>query len=308
MKKQFQRRSRPDKQSPHEKRPFKASRRDDAPRKDPPRREAPRRDAPRRDAPRKEPLHRDPGPAPGVLRLFGHHAVASAWLNPKRAVKRLLLTQHGRELLEPALQKARQQKLNRPEPQTADGGQIEKLLPKGAVHQGLMLEADELPEIFLEDLLADESTPSLLVVLDQVTDPHNVGAILRSASAFGARAVLMTDRHAAGATGTLAKTASGALDVTPLVRIPNLARALADMQKAGYWCIGLDEGGRAALHEMKLPQRLAVVLGAEGQGLRRLTRESCDEIARLPTGGPVGSLNVSNAAAVAIYEARRQLG
>jgi 23S rRNA (guanosine2251-2'-O)-methyltransferase len=237
--------------------------------------------------------------------LFGFHAVSNAWMNPKRKVLRLLVTVSGKKQMESAMQRAKAAGLKRPVEEVVEGHVIDKLLPRGAVHQGLMLMSEELPEEHFDDLLKEQGE-ALLVVLDQVTDPHNVGAVLRSACAFGARAVLMTDRHAATSTGTLAKSASGALEHMPLVRIPNLAQGLSDLQKAGYWCIGLDESGKQALHEIKMPEKVALVLGAEGDGLRRLTRESCDEIAKLPTGGPIGSLNVSNAAAVAIYEAFRQ--
>jgi 23S rRNA (guanosine2251-2'-O)-methyltransferase len=239
------------------------------------------------------------------LRLFGLHAVSNAWLNPKRKVLRLVLTANGKKLMEPALQRAKTAGLKRPPEEVVETHVLEKLLARGAVHQGIVMEAEDLPEENFDALLKEEGF-ARLVVLDQVTDPHNVGAVLRSACAFGARAVLMTDRHASASTGTLAKSASGALEHIPLMRIPNLAQALAALQKAGYWCIGLDESGKLALHEIKMPQKVALVLGAEGEGLRRLTRESCDEIAKLPTGGPIGSLNVSNAAAVAVYEAFRQ--
>ena len=242
--------------------------------------------------------------------LYGLHPVAAAWLNPERRVRRLLVTESGRESLEETLGRAAAVGLDRPTPTLVERAELDRLLPPGAVHQGMALDAGPLPELGIEDVCAAGQTESnaLVVVLDQVTDPHNVGAILRSAAAFGAQAVLVTERHAPEVTGVLAKSASGALEVVPLVRVTNLARALGDLQQAGFWCVGLDESGARTLNEVDLAGRTAVVLGAEGPGLRRLTRERCDEIARLPTRGPIGSLNVSNAAAVALYEVARRRG
>lgn len=246
-----------------------------------------------------------PGHQRGGVQLFGFHAVEAAWLNPKRYCRRLLVTQNSLKQFEPVLHKAKKLNLKRPAAEVVDGRVIDRLLAQGTVHQGIVLEADNLPEMEVEDILALDHAPGLLVILDQVTDPHNVGAILRSACAFGTGAVLVTERHAAGAVGIIAKTASGALEHMPLVRIGNLSQALKKLQHAGYWCIGLDESGASALHEIKMPEKVALVLGAEGEGLRRLTIENCDEIAKLPTQPPIGSLNVSNAAAVAIYEVMR---
>jgi len=242
--------------------------------------------------------------------LYGLHAVAAALLNPARECRRLIVTPAGLEALEGTLHRARAEGLARPQPNTVGRPELEKLLPSGAVHQGAALEVAPLEEIDLEDLLRlpEDERPGAVVVLDQVTDPHNVGAILRSAAAFGAGAVIVTERHAPETTGTLAKSASGAVDVIPLIRVTNLARTLGDLQKAGYWCVGLDETGKRALPELDLTGRVAIVLGAEGTGLRRLTAERCDELARLPTGGPIATLNVSNAAAVTLYEWARKRG
>ena len=244
----------------------------------------------------------------GALLLYGVHAVSAAWTNPERRCRSLLATEAGLEALAPALAAARAAGLDRPPPRLADKAELDRRLPAGAVHQGLALDVAPLPETAIEDVCrAAETQPNLLVlVLDQVTDPHNVGAILRSASAFGAAAVIITDRNAPEATGTLAKSASGALESVPLVRIGNLARALDLLKQAGLWCVGLDEGGERRLSELDLGGRTALVMGAEGSGLRRLTAERCDEVAHLPTGGPVASLNVSAAAAVALYEVARR--
>jgi 23S rRNA (guanosine2251-2'-O)-methyltransferase len=146
----------------------------------------------------------------------------------------------------------------------------------------------------------------VLLVLDQVTDPHNVGAVLRSAAAFGALAVVVPDRNAPPETGVLVKAASGALEHVPLIRVANLARALTDLKQGGFWCVGLAADSTQTLAEADLSGRIAFVLGSEGAGMRRLTRDGCDSVARLPTSGPIAQLNVSNAAAVALYEAARQ--
>jgi 23S rRNA (guanosine2251-2'-O)-methyltransferase len=174
------------------------------------------------------------------------------------------------------------------------------------VHQGVVLEAAPLHEPSLHDIIAGDNPPDLLIMLDQVTDPHNVGAILRSAAAFGAGAVIMTERNAPGLTGVLAKAASGATEHVPQIHVVNLARVLDELQEAGYWRVGLAEEGAKELSALDLSGRTVLVLGAEGEGLRQLTRKKCDELAKLPTSGPIGSLNVSNAAAVGLYEARRQ--
>jgi 23S rRNA (guanosine2251-2'-O)-methyltransferase len=235
--------------------------------------------------------------------LYGLHAVKAAWLNPRRKCRRICLTSAMRDAFAATLAAAALQDLQRPEPELMERGALDTMLPH-AVHQGIALEVSPLAEMSLPDLLAQK--PRLVLALDQVTDPHNVGAILRSAAAFGAEGVLITERHAPGMTGILAKTASGALDYVPLVVVVNLARALEQMRAAGFWCIGLAEEGTQELGSIDLDGRLVLVLGAEGDGLRRLTRERCDVLARLPTEGEIGSVNVSNAAAIALYETKRQ--
>jgi 23S rRNA (guanosine2251-2'-O)-methyltransferase len=240
--------------------------------------------------------------------LFGVHPIEAALRNPRRRAHRLLHTAeaaaHHATLLQ--LAKARLEGAPRLEP--VDREALTRLLPPGAVHQGLALLAEPLPPVDIYEVcdgLADAQQAALLV-LDQVTDPHNVGAILRSAAAFGVRAVICTERHAAAETGVLAKAASGALELVPLVAVGNLARAMEILKEAGIWCIGLAAEAGQTIAAADLTGKTAIVLGAEGSGLRRLTREHCDLLVRLPTAGAIAHLNVSNAAAVALYELARQ--
>ncbi len=234
--------------------------------------------------------------------LYGVHAVRAALANPARRVRRLLATPQGLAALREA-----GEPVTRVLPETVDREALDAMLAPDTPHQGLVLEADHLDDDSLFDLLAGlgEDTPALVVVLDQITDPQNMGAILRSCAAFGAAGIVATERHSAQAGGALAKAASGALEIVPVCRETNLARALDQLAEAGFWRIGLDGGAGRVFNGTDAPARLALVLGAEGKGLRRLTREHCDELAGLPMSGRMESLNVSNAAAVALYEARR---
>lgn len=257
----------------------------------------------------RRPAHATPAPiGDGRVWLFGLHAVRAAWENEERVIHRLLATENALQSFGPP---AAPEGVERPAAQLAERGQIDRLLPEGAVHQGLAIEVDPLPEVDLSDLLvevqlAGDADPALFVVLDQVTDPHNVGAVLRSAAAFGARAVILARRYAPEATGTLAKSASGALDVVPLVRVTNLSAAIEELQSVGVFCAGFAEAGDAMEGNARFAGPTALVFGAEGKGLREKTMTTCDVLLRLPTQGAIGSLNVSNAAAVALYEARRQ--
>jgi len=187
---------------------------------------------------------------------------------------------------------------------------LESWLPRGAVHQGLAAKVHPLPDRGIEDVIAEAEGQSQaqVMILDQVTDPQNVGAILRSAAAFGALAVILTERNAAPESGALAKAASGALEHVPLIRVTNLSRAIELLKKGGFWIAGLAAEGSQTLADAKLTGKVGLALGAEGPGLRRLTREHCDLLVRLPTGGAIDHLNVSNAAAVALYELVRNRG
>ncbi len=245
-------------------------------------------------------------PAAGRLWLYGVHPVLAALENPNRRCRRLLLTAEAEGRLGPQLAAALDGRPAPPALERQERAALSAPLPETAVHQGLALEVEPLAQPDLHDLLDPLDSvgpaPRVIVALDQVTDPQNVGAVLRSAAAFGALAVLAPERHAAPESGALAKAASGALERIPYVLVTNLARALDRLKAAGYWCLGLASEAERSLPEAEAPARAVLVLGAEGSGLRRLTREQCDALLRLPTRPAMGQLNVSNAAAVALYE------
>jgi 23S rRNA (guanosine2251-2'-O)-methyltransferase len=244
---------------------------------------------------RRESLRNSGDDAPVIM--YGWHTVAAALRNPVRKVRKLLTTENAaRRLAEEGVPNANRAEIVRPH------AIAERLLPD-AVHQGLYLEVDPLPTPAIEDLEA----AGLVLVLDQITDPHNVGAILRSAAAFGVRAVITTQRHSPDATGALAKAASGALEHVAIINVQNLARGLTALKEKGFLTVGLDSEGDSDLAAIKLRAPLALVLGAEGKGLRQLTREICDHVARIDLPGVIASLNVSNATAVALFIASRQL-
>jgi len=235
---------------------------------------------------------REPGAA---VILYGWHPVTAALGNPKRRIRKLWATENAaRRLAEDGITPPLAPELVRPDAIAA------KLSPD-AVHQGLYAEADPLPAPDLEHLAA----AGIVVVLDQITDPHNVGAILRTAAAFSVAAIVTTARHSPEATGVLAKSASGALEWVPVVSVQNLARALAVLKERGFFVVGLDSAAPDDLAAMPLTSPLALVLGAEGKGLRQGTRAHCDRLARLDLPGTIKSLNVSNAAALALYIASR---
>src|ERR1700722_2600188 len=258
---------------------------------------ADKRPGPRRDAGR-PPWRGREGAADDTVILYGWHTVTAAPANPRRRIRKLLLTQNAaRRLADDKIEIRVESEIVRP-------SLIDQRLGPDAVHQGLLAEADPLdsPDI---DTLAEEG---IVLVLDQITDPHNVGAIMRSAAAFAVKAIVTTARHSPEATGVLAKSASGALELVPLVTVQNLARALTEMNKRGFMTVGLDSQGEENLGAVALRQPLALVLGAEGKGLRQLTRDTCTVVARLDMPGEIKSLNVSNAAVLALYIGANRLG
>ena len=233
------------------------------------------------------------GPS-GTVWLYGLHPVAAALANPHRRLRRLLVTPEA----EAALTAATPQPWPLP-PERVERTRIDAAVGRDAVHQGMAVLADPLPPPSLAQVL---ERPGLLLVLDQVSDPRNVGAILRCAAAFGIAGVVTQDRHAPEETGALAKAASGALETVPMLRAVNLARTLVALKAAGLWIVGLAAGAAPLRGPAFDKRRVALVLGNEGEGLRRLTRESCDELAGLAMPGGMESLNVAAAAAIALYE------
>ena len=259
--------------------------------------------APRDGGPGQPSPERHGGAKPGARRrgaeishdwVWGWHAVRAALANPARGGLRRLVVNGARaqEIESEALARGIR-------PERVGPGDIGGMLPAGAVHQGVALLADPPEPTAVEDLI--ETGSGMLVMLDQVTDPQNVGAIFRSAAAFGARGVILQDRHAPTLSGALAKAAAGAVDHLPHARVVNLSRALESLAEAGWRAVGLDGGARANLAEVLDKRPTVLVLGSEGDGLRRLVSEHCDALARIPMPGGVESLNVSSAAAVALY-------
>jgi 23S rRNA (guanosine2251-2'-O)-methyltransferase len=228
--------------------------------------------------------------------VWGRHAVQAALNNPRREQIRRLVLAPGRMIDSAGRQVERVE--------TLDNAEIARLLPQGAVHQGYALLADPIEPAALDEFL--DAPEGLMLMLDQVTDPQNVGAILRSAAAFGARAVIMQDRHAPPLTGAVAKAAVGAADLVPVCRVVNLSRALEQLAEAGWRSVGLDGGAGLPLHDVLDPSPTVLVLGSEGEGLRRLVAEHCDVTAKIPMTGGFESLNVATAASIALYEASRR--
>lgn len=236
--------------------------------------------------------------------IYGRHPVLAALDNPARRIERLLVTREAEAAL-PGASRA-----EAPRPEVRSGAEIAAVLPEGAVHQGFAALCQPLAPLALDQVLSRLAgrERACVLVLDQVTDPRNTGAILRSAAALGAAAVIVPERRSPAETAVMAKAASGALEAVDLVRVTNIARALEALKAAEFWCIGLDAAAPTPLGKTDLTGRIALVLGSEGGGLRRLVAKTCDHLAALPMRGPMESLNVSAAAAIALYEAARQGG
>ena len=237
------------------------------------------------------------------INLYGAHAAAQAWVNPARHIHELYITDKALDGFDSALKKAHDLGLTRPAPQIVDKSALDHSTPPGSVHQGIGLTCQTLEETDIHDIIRaeDPKERSVLIMLDQVTDPHNVGAIIRSACVFGAGGMILQKKHAPELTGVLAKTACGGVEHVPVAYETNLTRSLETLQDAGYWVIGFSEHAEMTLQPLNDHQKIVIIVGAEGDGMRRLLKEKCDLLVSLPTAGPITSLNVSNAAAVALY-------
>ncbi len=223
--------------------------------------------------------------------IYGTHAVQHALVNPHRTVHEILYTQTTDLSLFNLKKKAT----------LTDKPSLARLLGSDAVHQGIAASVSPLPSLSLENL-EDFSENQLVMILDQVSDPHNVGAILRTCAVFGVKALILTDRHAPNESGVLAKTACGALEHVAMMRVTNLAQALTTLKKKGFWTVGLAESGKKTLSSINWKGKMAIIMGAEGDGMRDLTQKHCDLLAHLETSPEFTTLNVSNAAAIALYE------
>lgn len=233
--------------------------------------------------------------------LYGQHACRGALLNKRRVVTQVWCTQPVWQewLAEGFPQRARF--FAKHSPQIVDKRRLEGLVPSGSVHQGVAIQVEPLPSMPLEDLKGGEANQRV-VVLDRVTDPQNVGSILRLCRAFGAQALVMTKKYAPPETGALAKVASGALETVPRCLVTNMAEAVRQLQSYGFWTVGLAEGAKQSLRELDLTGKVALLMGSEGDGLRRMTRELCDFQALIPTSPEFSTLNVTTATAIALYE------
>jgi len=268
------------------------------------------RGGPRTDADVEAPLNpRTSGKGPTQW-IYGMHACIAAIANPARQVHRIVgASQNADDIEIPVCDAANaaveaNEEAVRPQIEWRDRRELHALLPRDAVHQGICFDASPLPSPVIEDLIeaADGMSSACIVILDQATDPRNIGAVMRTAAAFGALGVVLQDKNAPDITGSMAKAASGAMERLPLVRVTNLARTLGQLKAAEFWCVGFDGHADDYLSAKTLQGRNVIVLGAEGAGLRRLTRETCDLLVKIPMSDAVESLNLSNAAAIALYQ------
>ena len=268
----------------------------------PPRRDHQPNDSQSHSQIRSEPRSDGPVLGKNCYLMFGKHPVEAALQNPRREKMRLWLTSAGRETLGDILQDHSDISV-----QMVESDTLASMIHSDSPHQGMAMEVRRLGTVHLEEACkVEDGAPNIVLALDQVTDPHNIGAIMRSAIAFGAKAIITPDRHAPPETGVLAKSAAGMLELLPWVRVTNLGNALEELAEAGYWRVGLDGDAKQELSTIDAGQNVVLVLGSEGKGMREGTQKKCDFMAKLPINPKIESLNVSNAAAVALYELCRK--
>ncbi len=241
----------------------------------------------------------------GNIILYGRHPVTAALSNPDRQINKIICSKENAEELKKLLEK---NKRNPALLNIVDRKEIDRLLPRDAVHQGFMLYCGELEDYTLEDIciMADKQENCHLLILDQVTDPQNIGAIIRSCVAFNTLALIMQDKNSPAETGAMAKASAGMIEHLPLCRVTNLSRAIDQLKKAGFWVIGMDGYAKTTIDKINKTGKIAVIMGSEGKGMRRLVEESCDTTVKLPISPKVESLNVSTAAAIALYELNKK--
>lgn len=235
-----------------------------------------------------------------ALILYGRHAVLAALKNPRRKISKLLCTKENAEEIRRTAPNAPLQIVERKE--------IDRLLPPEAVHQGFALSCSELPPVAVEDViaLAENKDNCHVLILDQVTDPQNIGAIIRSAVAFNTLALIVQDKNSPSETGSMAKASAGMIEHLPICRVTNLSRAIEQLKDAGFWTIGMDGYAKTTPDKLKKGGRNAIIMGSEGKGMRRLVEENCDITVRLPMNEKVESLNVATAAAIMLYEINKE--
>ena len=229
----------------------------------------------------------------GRIWIYGKHAVRAAVLNKDRKIFKAISTPQNEEFFKELQVEAK----------IVDKNYFLSLFGEAVIHQGCAVLVQNLKEVFIEDL-ADDDRP--IVLLDQVTDPQNIGSILRAAAVFGAKAVVLPEINAPEITSVIAKVASGAIESVPMIKVKNLVQVIKQLKEKGYWCVGLDERGDKNLFEIDLNGKFVLIIGSEGQGMRRLTRENCDFLAQLPSVGNFSTLNAAQAATVSLYEILRQ--
>jgi len=234
-----------------------------------------------------------------VMWLYGKHAVKAALQNPRREVLRFVVSENNIDFAEECRTRGIKTEI-------ADKNFFAVTFGKDATHQGCAVQVKKLPEVFIEDIIGDEGDTRPVVFLDKVTDPQNLGSIMRASAVFGARAIVVAEDNSPELTAAAAKTASGEAEIIPIIRVTNLVHAIKDLKKQGFWCVGLDERGDKTISEVPLDGKIIFVVGSEGSGMRRLTRETCDFLVQLPCYGKFSTLNAAQAATVALYEILRQ--